>query len=118
VAGCHLLPDAQTALTGHIPQRAIRAVQTRAPNSMIAWLKVQAGLPRLGTRAWAVFQIFRKPLDPKARGWKARRITRATLVSTVGVACSKAKQATAPAVYCPTPGSRLSDYRSSGTLPP
>src|SRR5207244_13433205 len=40
------LPVAHTPLTGHSPHFASRAVQTRAPSSMIAWLKAHAGRPR------------------------------------------------------------------------
>ena len=66
---------------------------------MIAWVKAHAELPRPGTSAAAVRQMRADACAPRPRrGWKARRITRSTLVSTAGVDCSKANVAIAPAV--------------------
>ena len=46
------------------------------------------------------------------------RTTRRTLVSRAGTAAPKASEATAAAVYGPTPGSRRRSSSSSGTAPP
>ena len=117
VSLCTRLPVSHQPLTGQLSHRAALAVHTSAPSSMIAWLKAQALPPRRGTSAPAVSQTRRAAVAPRSLGWNARRITRATLVSTAAVARSYAKHATAPAVYLPTPGSRTRASRSSGTTP-
>jgi hypothetical protein len=55
---------------------------------MIPWLNAHALAPRLGTSFPAVAQITLSFGFRRRRGWKARRMTRAILVSTVGTARS------------------------------
>ena len=92
------------AATGHSPQRGARGRQTVAPSSIIAWLNsaaLRAGSSP-STRARNAFGV-----SAPSR----RSSTRRTFVSIAASCRSHANDATAAAVYGPTPGSSV---RSSG----
>ena len=88
--------EAHHALTGHASHRGRRAVHTVAPSSIIAWFHAAA-----------------RPAGRSAAGAPrpSRSATRRAFVSTAATCAPNANDATAAAVYGPTPGSV---QRSSG----
>ena len=89
---------AQPSCSGHSPQRGLRGRQTVAPSSIIAWF--QAAARPAGSSSAARRASARGPRRTPSR----RSITRLTLVSTAATCASHANEATAAAVYGPTPG--------------
>ena len=89
---------AQPARTGQAPHTGRRGRHTVAPSSIIAWLNVAArpGGSRPAARAASARGVRRTP------SWRSS--TRRTLVSTAATGASHANEATAAAVYGPTPG--------------
>jgi len=107
----------QFAASGQRPQTGRAGVQTVAPRSIRAWLKVPA--PRRGTSVAAIRQIGSSPAPPTGSAWPlSRASTRRELASTIGAGRSNAIEAIAPAVYRPTPGSDRSPATDRGTTPP
>ena len=83
---------------GHAPHFGLRAVQTSAPKSMMAWLKSNARLcgtisPETFQRCFRIRCAFGSP-----RPMTTRKRTRATLVSRIGARFRNAKLISAPAV--------------------
>lgn len=105
--------------SGQSPHSGPRAVQTRAPSSITATAQVAAVRSAAGSSAVAVR---RSAAVVAWAGYSApdtaRANTRRTLVSSTTCRWPKAKEATAAAVYSPTPGSESRVAWSSGTSPP
>ena len=90
------------ARTGHSRQVGRRDVQTVAPRSISAWFQAHA-LPAGRTRSAVSATSRSTGVDGQ---WKTRPSTRRTLVSTTATCRPCAKQASAFAVYSPTPRQR------------
>jgi hypothetical protein len=96
-------------------QHGVRAVQIRAPNSIVAWVQ----RPASSGSDEAAELARRSAMSCSARrsaGSAANRrtIQRRTLVSTAPTGRPKAMDATARAEYGPIPGSRSSPSTVSG----
>ena len=98
----------------HSRQVGRREVQTVAPRSISAWFHAHA-LPSGRTRSAVAATSRSVGVDGQ---WKTRPSTRRTLVSTTATCRPCAKQASAFAVYSPTPGSDRSALASVGSAPP
>ena len=103
--------------SGHASQRGTRGVQTSAPSSMRAWLcspEFRAGTS--GRASARTFASVAGTLGSSRRPWSRHR-TRTTFPSTTGSGTPKEIDATAAAVYAPTPGRSRQPSSVRGNVP-
>ena len=106
-AVCSARP-AQCAATGHAEHRGARGAHTVAPSSIMAWLK-SPGRSRESSasataRTAAAALVPLLAASPPPRAAARRAATRITFPSTAATGSPNAMDATAAAVYGPTPG--------------